>query len=59
MFACIWIYIGILDDEWMDDIERQLDGKAETYVNAIYFVTTTMTSVGYGDFNAWDGEHYK
>ena len=23
------------------------------YANAIYFISTTMTSVGYGDINAW------
>ena len=26
------------------------------YVNALYFISTTMTSVGYGDINAWTYE---
>ena len=44
-----------MDDEYFD-LRRQ-DGIVENdtnmYVDAIYFVTTTMTSVGYGDINAF------
>ena len=44
-----------MDEEYFD--LRRLAGIVESdtnmYVDAIYFVTTTMTSVGYGDINAF------
>ena len=52
MFACAWLYVGAIDDEWMTDENLLYDKKSTLYVNALYFVTTTMTSVGYGDINA-------
>lgn len=51
IFSCAWIYIGALDDQWMDDEEKLFEDKPSTYVNSIYFITTTMTSVGYGDIS--------
>lgn len=37
--ACFWIRInGVLTDEWVND-----------YINALYFIFTTSSTVGYGD----------
>ena len=50
-FACTWIYVGAMDGQWMSEEEKLFADKSTTYVNSIYFITTTMTSVGYGDIN--------
>ena len=55
-FSCTWIYVGAMDDQWMSEEEKLFEDKSTTYVNSIYFITTTMTSVGYGDINGFD-EH--
>ena len=54
LFSCLWIFIGALNDEWMEN-EKEIffEKKAETYVDALYFITTTMTQVGYGDISAF------
>ena len=48
--ACIWIKIGTENENtWID--ERNLD-RTDTnllYITAIYWVTATLTTVGYGD----------
>ena len=50
IFACSWIWIGFFEDEWMgDDREIFITDIKTTYVEAFYFITTTMTQVGYGD----------
>lgn len=52
-FACLWIYIGALDHQWMDDDQRKFGEMDTMYLDALYFITTTMTSVGYGDTSAF------
>ena len=56
-FACTWIYVGAMEDQWMSEEEKLFNDKSTTYVNSIYFITTTMTSVGYGDINGFD-QHF-
>lgn len=62
--ACAWILTGFMDNGWIDNeinvglIQTKESGylsdhEVKTkYVDSIYFVTTTMTTVGYGDFSA-------
>lgn len=52
-FSCTWIYVGAMDDQWMSEEEKLFEDKGTIYVNSIYFITTTMTSVGYGDINGF------
>ena len=54
VFACMWIYVGALDGQWMSEEEKLFQDKGKTYANSLYFITTTMTSVGYGDINGFD-----
>lgn len=54
IFACTWLGVGQLDGQWFDNDGMDYDSNVQMYVDAIYFVTTTMTSVGYGDFSAFD-----
>jgi hypothetical protein len=51
LFACSWIYIGSGSDGWRNTQLNgyMLDSQINIYVNAIYFVTTTATTIGYGD----------
>ena len=42
-----------MDDQWMSEEEKLFEDKGTIYVNSIYFITTTMTSVGYGDINGF------
>jgi len=63
LMACMWIIIGNQDGGWVLSFveEQQLatgdptlvayDFKIEIYVNAFYFILTTITTVGYGDIN--------
>ena len=37
----------------MSEEDRKFNEKGRLYVDSLYFITTTMTSVGYGDFNAF------
>jgi hypothetical protein len=62
--AIIWIWIGTFDEKsWVnvfiaDEIEQtgqmdlsRNDRRLEIYVNAFYFILTTITTVGYGDIS--------
>ena len=54
--ACSWIRLGMADKGWVhelsDDITKEHELLHEIYFNSIYFITTTMTTVGYGDISA-------
>ena len=58
IFACVWIFIGAESDQWMTgehfDEERNFIKMPKIYVDALYFITSTMTSVGYGDISAFN-----
>jgi len=44
VFACTWIWIGALEDQWMEgDDESYYEDKLSTYFQAFYFISTTMT----------------
>ena len=57
--SCVWILIGQTDKGWVDSIsDPNLKGDyLYIYVTAFYFITTTATTVGYGDYfplNNWE-----
>lgn len=41
-FVCFWVLVTDDKDDWEESLN--------VYVNGIYFITTTFTSIGYGDF---------
>ena len=54
--ACLWIWIakleGFAPNTWVARFEL-IDSLAYTqYISAFYFIIATITTVGYGDFNA-------
>ena len=63
IFSCFWIWVNYDDKEWVwhNAVHVSVnDGEEEapptdyfnSYFDSLYFMTTTMTSVGYGDINA-------
>ena len=49
--ASIWIYIGNTTDGWREVIlfEHQKQDMSAIYWNAFYYISTTTTTIGYGD----------
>jgi hypothetical protein len=69
ILACTWAYIGIVtEDSWVQGYplnsgkyqnERiEFTEKTKIYVHSVYFIITTLTTVGYGDIvGATNNEH--
>ena len=52
IFACCWIYIGSNPDGWRNITEQyRQDDPIYVYITAFYFVTTSATTIGYGDYH--------
>lgn len=51
--ACIWIILGERDvsDSWINRFELKGESHFTLYVIAYYFIITTFSTVGYGDFS--------
>jgi hypothetical protein len=54
IFSCIWSLIGLLElsnnqYSWIEFRDLSGSNWKEQYLEALYFTTVTMTSVGYGD----------
>ena len=74
LFACIWIYLGFWEndrpieerDTWLfqNDFDgtkegnTRFEGNDEIYVFAYYWVFTTLTTVGYGDYAGGNSREY-
>jgi hypothetical protein len=54
VIACIWLYLGHnFDEGWVntaDELKNIGDNYYIAYPTAVYFITTTFTTVGYGDY---------
>ncbi|CAK0884447.1 unnamed protein product [Prorocentrum cordatum] len=53
--ACVWFFIGSIDDGRPSWVDKHLDQDVDAYqayVYSLYFTLTTMTTVGYGDIVA-------
>ena len=51
--ACLWIFFGYYDfiGSWLDSDDIDIMSNSELYLTSFYFTTTTITTVGYGDFS--------
>lgn len=55
ILASIWILIGKTEGGWITKLEEDdAHSEAFVYVTALYFVVTTASTVGYGDFFAYN-----
>lgn len=73
VLACCWIYIGLkFDCTWLkagcnednyqfanpDTSLINSEKEYQVFVTAVYWVITTLTTVGYGDFKGFSNEEY-
>ena len=57
IIACAWIWLGevtiLTGESWMEVTDlidtEQTDNNLDVYVFSLYWVVTTLTTVGYGD----------
>ena len=61
LIACCWLYFGErIPGSWIDVMEenRHRTDSVTKYISSIYWVVTTLTTVGYGDFKGFTSEEY-
>lgn len=53
--ACCYVYVAIkegIENSWLTQMDLETASDGRIYVGALYFATTTITTVGFGDVSA-------
>lgn len=71
ILSCVWIYFGnVVVGSWMQvcpnppssecetGMHVNRDAEEEVYITAMYWVITTLTTVGYGDYKGYTPKEY-
>jgi len=59
----MWVYLGkVTEGSWIrrpeDLITVDNNSNSDVYITSIYWVITTLTTVGYGDYKGYTPEEY-
>lgn len=59
LIACIWLNLGEnIDGSWLESGNYMYEDASTKYITSIYWVVTTLTTVGYGDILGKTSEEY-
>jgi hypothetical protein len=61
ILACIWLHMGLnITGSWIpvSGLEGSKATDTDRYISALYFIVTTLTTVGYGDFKGYTRDEY-
>jgi len=61
--GCMWVYLGkVIEGSWIrrppDKITVDNNSDYDVYITSTYWVITTLTTVGYGDYKGYTPEEY-
>ena len=59
VLASTWIYLGrTIEESWVEMNNFDKDDIKKLYITSVYWVITTLTTVGYGDFKGFQSNEY-
>ena len=57
--AVLWIALGVSSEEhWVAKNGKDIFDNFDLYIDSFYFILTTITTVGYGDYSGYNSDEY-